>query len=383
MAVYLIGFAVSVLLIALSEKKHWKIFFLCSVVALLVPCLIAGLRADHIGTDVEVYIKPLIRAASEADSIKDYYAAQWLVGSRPRYVMKFEYGFSFLIYCITKLTGSQVAVLFVISALIITPVFIALAKNRKNAPVWLGMLVFYLLFYNATLNMLRQWIAMSLILLAFQFLLEKKYWPTILLSCATLLFHYSAVIVLPIYVIYWLLSRGRHYRLQEGNFKVNGSTIIFILIGIVSVMLILNLPIVLRLMSAIGFDRFSNYLEGNSMTLLINQIILRLPLLFVFAFYWKPLHQRTPAAAFYLTMLVLDLIAAQLISVDTYAYRIGQYFLLYVILAIPQLHASIKSRLPRNLTTACIILYLLAYWYYNYVLQLRHETYPYAFMNFG
>ncbi len=379
MAVYLIGFAISVALIALSEKRQFKVFFLSSAVALLIPCLIAALRADSIGTDVEVYIKPLMNEALKADNIKEYYSSYWNYSWSDRYVVDFEYGFSFMVYLLTKLTRSQPVVLFAIAALIIVPVYVALARNRKNSPVWLGMLVFYLLFYNATLNMLRQWIAMAFLLLAFQFLKEKKYWPTVLLSASALLFHYSSIIAVPIYAVYWFLQWSNRYTLQESNLKITGGVIALILISTVSLMVILNLDVVLKLMSAIGFDRFSNYLEGNSMTLLVNQIIIRLPLLLLFVIYWKQLCRYTQAASFYFVMLVLDLIAAQLISIDTYAFRIGQYFLLYAIIAIPELYTSLKKPLTRNLTTVFIIAYLLAYWFYNYVIQLRHETYPYQF----
>ena len=383
MAVYLIGFAVSVLLIALSEKKHWKIFFVCSVAALLIPCLIAGLREERVGTDVKVYIKPMFQVAYEADNIKEYFNGSWFAEYRDMPISRFEYGFSLLIFVVTKLTGRMEAVLFAIAACVILPVFLALAKNRKNVPVWLGMLVFYLLFYNATLNMMRQWIAMGLMLLAFQFLLEKKYWATLILSAATLLFHYSAIIVLPIYVVYALLRLCNRCTLREGNLQLTGGMLAGILVSVIALLTILNLDIVLKLMSAVGFDRFSNYLKGDPMRLLVKQIILRLPLFLLFIINWKDFRQSTPAAAFYFVMLLLDMIAAQLISIDTYAFRIGQYFLLYVIIGIPQLYAAIKKPHMRILTTTAVVLYLLVYWYYNFVLQLRHETYPYEFIFLG
>lgn len=379
MAVYLIGFAVSVLLIALSEKKHWKVFFLCSLVALLIPCLIAGLRSERVGTDVRVYIKPMFQVAFESNSIQEYFNGSWFAEYRDVPISRFEYGFSLLIFVVTKLTGKMEAVLFAIAACVILPVFLALAKNRKNIPVWLGMLVFYLLFYNATLNMMRQWIAMGLMLLAFQFLLEKKYWVTLILSAATLLFHYSAVIVLLIYVVYALLRLCNRYTLREGKLEMTGGMLAGILVSVIALLAILNLDIVLKLMSSVGFDRFSNYLEGEPMRLLANQIILRLPLFLLFIINWKDFRHFTSAAAFYFVMLLLDMIAAQLISIDTYAFRIGQYFLLYVIIGIPQLYAAIKKPHMRVLTAIAVILYLLVYWYYNFVLQLRHQTYPYQF----
>ena len=73
MAVYLIGFAISLILIAATEKKKTSIFVAASVVALLIPCLIAGLRDQTIGTDVMVYVKQLTQAALMADDLGDYF----------------------------------------------------------------------------------------------------------------------------------------------------------------------------------------------------------------------------------------------------------------------------------------------------------------------
>lgn len=50
-------------------------------------------------------------------------------------------------------------VLFFIHALILAPIYLGLKRMKKSYPVYLGMLVFYLLFYNTSLNMMRQWIA--------------------------------------------------------------------------------------------------------------------------------------------------------------------------------------------------------------------------------
>ena len=71
-----------------------------------------------------------------------------------------------VIYGVARLTGSLGCVLFCIQAFTVVPIYTALSLNRKNAPVWPGMLVYYLLYFNSTLNMMRQWMAMGIIALA-------------------------------------------------------------------------------------------------------------------------------------------------------------------------------------------------------------------------
>lgn len=379
MAVYLIGFALSVLLIAISEKKHTTVFIIGSVAALLIPCLIAAFRAETVGTDVTVYVTKLVDAAGSADSLEQYLSGYWSIGYRNQYISDYEIAFSLMVYVLTKLTGSLPVVLFAIQALVVVPIYTALSKNRKNAPVWLGMLVFYLLFYNATLNMMRQWIAIAFLLLAFPYLQEKKYFQAVLFSFVALLFHLSAILVVPVYAVYWYLNLRHNLMLEEGNIRISSRTLSVVLISIVALAAVMNLDLILNLMSAVGFDRFSNYLKGNQISLMINQIILRLPLILLFLCNWKYFKKSTKAAAFYMTMLLLDMVAAQLISVDVYAFRIGHYFLQYVILAAPALYACRKPGFQRTTTVLLMIAYCLFYWYFTYILELRHETYPYAF----
>lgn len=380
MAVYLIGFSLSVAIMAFAQKRKTPLFVLLSAIALLIPCLIAGLRAADIGTDVTVYLKQLTQSAIQSNSYTQYRNTYWFSSWRNHYVSSYEVGFSALVYVVAKIGGSLYAVQFVVQALTITPIYIALARNRKQMPVWLGMLIYYLFFFNATLNVMRQWVAMALLLLAFQMLREKKWIAMTTLTCLAIPFHYSSVIVLIIYAICWAMHLCRKTTLAHNGIQMNAKTLLALTIFVVSLAVILNLKLVLKIFEIVGFTRFSNYLEGEPISLLIGQVALRLPLIALFLLNWKHLRKRTPLAAFYLCLLLLDLVAAQLISVDVYAFRINYFFTIYLILAIPELCASIPCRVKRTTTIALFIVYFLFYWYYTYILQLRHETYPYLFM---
>ena len=379
MAVYLIGFALSVLLIAISEKKHRNFFVLCSVLALLIPCLIAAFRAVTVGTDVQVYVTRLADAAFTSSSFRNFRSGSWSIGYRDQLIADYEIGFTVMLYTVAKLTHSLPAILFTIQALVVVPTYIALARNRKTMPVWLGMLVFYLLFYNATLNMMRQWIAMPFLLLAFQMLSERKGLWCAIFSMVAFLFHLSAILVIPIYVVYWFLQTQKHLVFQAGNVKITGRMLCALVICLVALVAILNLHLVLRLLTALGIDRFNNYLEGNQIRILVGQVAIRAPLIALVLFNWKQLRKYSPHAVFFLAMILLDMVAAQLISVDVYAFRIGHYFLQYIILAVPAMYACRKKGFERTLTVLLLIAYCLFYWYFNYIHQGRHATYPYAF----
>lgn len=379
MAVYLIGFAVSTALIAYAQKKRSSLFFSISVIALLIPCLIAGLRSQDVGTDIMVYVKNLTVAAIRADSLQEYFNSYWYLDWRNMYVQDIEPAFSLMVYLVAKLTHSLGAVLFVIQAVIILPIYAALSRNRKTVPVWLGMLIYYFLYYNATLNQMRQWVAMAFLLLAFQMLRERKKGLLMLFSVVGFLFHFSAIIVIAVYAVYWLLWAPRRIGLAQQNLKVQSPTLIAVILFAVAMLLVMNLPLVLKLFSLVGFNRYNNYLDGGQFQIMLNQIILRLPLLAVLAVSWKELNKEDKAAPFYLAMVLLDIVASQLVSVDVNAIRIGYFFAIYAVLWIPSVYRACGSGVKRTTITVLLVAYAVFFWYYTYVVQLRHETYPYHF----
>jgi len=382
MAVYLLGFAASLALIAYAEKKRLPVFLAFSAAALLIPFLIAGLRAPQVGTDVMVYVRPLTQAAISSDSLEAFFQSYWFADWRNLYVQDYEIGFSLLVYTVAKLTHSLPAVLFSIQALITVPIYVALARNRKQVPVWLGMAVFYLLFFNSTLNMMRQWAAMGFLLLAFQMLTERKYWLTAIFTAVAFLFHSTAVIVLPVYGIYWILRLVHPKLLVHNKLEIHTSSVVTALLFLLGIFAILNLPLMIKLLSLVGLNRFNSYLEGGQMALMINQIILRLPLCIAFIVCWRDMLRFHRATPFFLAMLFLDMVSSQLVSVDINAIRIGYYFSIYSVLWLPMLSSSSNSHVRRVLVALFILAYGLFFWYYAHVHTMRHETYPYAFTTF-
>lgn len=380
MAVYLLSFAVSLMLIAFSEKRRKEYFIFFSVIALLIPCLLAGFRAETVGTDVLVYVKPMVEAAKNADGFKDYWNSSWFSVWRDKFVYEHEIGFAALVFAVTKLTGSLPMVLFAIQAVTVVPIFAALAKNRKNAPVWPGMLVYYLLYYNSTLNMMRQWMAMGLLLLAFRMLSDKRYGWCAVWTLLAITFHYSAIIVFPVYFVWWALKLFSKRTFKQGDIQLSSKMVVVILIFCVGFVVITNLDLVLRLMVAAGFGRFSNYLTGNGISLLLSQIILRLPVLGVSLFTWKKLKNATTDAYFFLTMILLDLLASQISSITAYAFRIAFYFAIYAILAVPYLFKYQKTHFEKTVVALLLGGFFCVYWYYTYVHLGSHQTVPYEIM---
>lgn len=379
--IYIAVFLMSCFLIWLSEKSPSRnVGKLLAFIAILLPCILAGMRADAIGTDVKVYVEPMYNAAKQSTNFSSYMSQRWYVIWRYMYVDKFEIGFTTLVYLIEKLGGSLGTVLFFIHVLIVAPVYLGLKKMNKPYPVCLGMLVFYLLFYNTSLNMMRQWIAMSILFYGLSYLItneKKKYFITIVVAC---LFHTSALIGVGIYFLYIYSQMQREY-IKIANFRLSDS-LAPVKVFVYGCIVLLSLNVIAVLLRTFGLARYVGYIQGSgSIYLMPNQIVLRLPIIILFIIRWKKMLAEDELTPFYGSMMVLDLLASQLISINVYAFRIASFFSEYNMLSYLALvyAGNRKYRTNRYVALLYVLAYMVYYWIYYYVITGTHATFPYMF----
>ena len=208
MYIYLCVFAISILLCYFFEKMVFpviekkpfsKIWIVMSLILIaLLPSILGGVRDYSIGTDIRVYgntwfylarsssnLFSLLGAAS-ASSIGALYATFNFVVSR---FTDNPHWFYFW-YCFAE-------------NLI---VLIALRENRKLISITGGWATYLLLFYNLNFNMLRQGMALVILLLGFKYIREEKFLKFILVVLFAYLFHNTAIIALLVYIIYLIIA---------------------------------------------------------------------------------------------------------------------------------------------------------------------------------
>lgn len=379
--IYIVCFLISCAFFLLSEKSKTKFARnILAIIAILLPCILAGLRADTIGTDVKVYVEPMYNAAKESHSLSAYMNQRWFVIWRYMYVNSFEIGFSLMVFLIQKLGGSFAMVLFFIQLLIVAPIYIGLRKIHKSYPIWFCMFVFYCLFYNTSLNMMRQWIAMAILFMAFSYLIleeKKKYCILTLVAC---LFHTSAIMGFAILFVYVYCTEKKK-SIRATRFKLYES-MAPIKIFVYGCIMLLSLNTIAVILRYIGLSKYIVYIQGdNGLYLLPNQILLRLPIILLFVIRWKKVLKEDKLTPFYGSMLVLDLLTSQLMSINPYAFRIGSFFSEYNILSYSAMVYAGKRKhtAKKYMTLLCVIAYLVIYWVYYYVIKGSHETFPYVF----
>ena len=146
--------------------------------------------------------------------------------------------------------------------------------------------------------------------------------------------------------------------------------------------LLMSLNIIVIILSHTGLSKYVGYIQGdNGLYFLPSQFFLRLPIILLFIIRWKRLAKEDRLTPFYGSLLVLDLLASQLMSVNSYAFRIGSFFSEYNMISYSALvyAGNRKYRANRYLTFLYVLGYIVYYWVYYYVITGTHATFPYSF----
>lgn len=378
MTVYLIGFFTSILILAFSEKviKKQRWFFV--FIALLIPCLIAGFRADTVGIDTEGYQVPMIKAAIYSNNFIEYMNSSWYRIWRNLYVKDYEIGFTLVVYIISKIFKSIVAVQFVIQLLTVVPIYLAIKKSGSRT--WIGMSVYYFIFFNTSLNMMRQMIAVGLVILALQYYIENNRKIFMALIVSGIFIHISGILGVGIVFLYKYIQQDsrktKFIGVKINSYYINMVTVIFF-----AIMALLGIEFIARILPYIGLGKYVNYLISVTGTgrleFLPNQVITRLPVFILFIVNWKELRKNEGKLRFYFTMLCLDTIVAQLASINIYSGRIATYFTIFGVHSYESLCTHGRYKVT---TQMLLFIYLVFYWWYFYVLLGRDSTIPYLFI---
>ena len=211
--IYLLMFFISLFFIwlglSIKENKMIKKFFI--VIGLIIPCLMAGFRGMTVGTDTSGYVWNLYINAKNIKHFSGMISfSNWLYYSK-------DYLYLLITYVIGHNNLSFQLLLFIYELLIVIPIFIALNVNKKDdRDILFGMFLFYMTFYNLSLNMVRQSIAISFAVLSFSILKNKNIKHRYLKSFILLLigygFHDTSLFAILIAILYILFnSKKRRY----------------------------------------------------------------------------------------------------------------------------------------------------------------------------
>ena len=315
---------------------------LCSIPVVLLPCLLAGIRAKTVGVDVTVYAESAFRQMAGAQSL----AAAMRIGKN------FEPGYRILTYVARRLSPKLGSLLFLTELLTILPIYIVAWRRAPRIPVTSSMFVYLLFFYCATFNIMRQSIAAAFLLLAFQLLEEHKYISSLVSTYIAVAFHNSTFIGIAIYIAVLVLARNR-------NFNQLLSYLPLILGGCIAVYLTCTVALKILISRNMVPERYQVYVNVFSGKRMGKDFYFNLILDDYYAFFCRLLvalllilfgrqmvKKNADAAKYWLSYVISFSIYAVFILLmhTTYGMRIVWMVEFSLVLVLPELMASAKKK---------------------------------------
>ncbi len=371
--IYLLTFGISCGLFCIAElpqlKKNKYLYLLFAAAAIAVPSLLAGLRDSSIGTDVELYGNIWFKYANRYDFIEYIqYADRSSIGI----------AYAFLNYIVALFTDEAGVFYFVLSFVETTCIYIGAREFKDKISVPFAMFCYYTIFYNNTLNLLRQFLAVAVVFLAYKYIVREKYLVSVLLLIVGVLSHSSAIFAFALIILYMLVKRTRT---KMGTYALNA--VMFVAISVI--MLLYRKILLLILKLGVLPARYLTYTEdtvvGGRLIRTVFWLVVAVFAYFAFSKmidYYKNnkflISCITTALAFSLVMFMGNV----------YAIRMSFYFDTAAIVMVPMIPKIYKAKVKggveiKYLIYLLLIVLLIARWYLEYVRSRNGQTYPYKF----
>jgi len=176
------------------KKHHWQsILFIIGIVVLYT--VVAGCRDFAIGTDTNVYIEEYFNTAKSLVSIKHFLSIESL-----------DKGFLSLCWVSSLISSDKQVVLIVVEFWIIafTMHGAYMLKRDHRLKLWIFVFLYFFMFFGYSINLMRQFCAMSLLFWGFVFLRSGNWKVYLIAQFAAFYFHGSSIVFLLVPVVYSL-----------------------------------------------------------------------------------------------------------------------------------------------------------------------------------
>jgi len=358
--------------ISFGQKKQSLFYYICIVIGLLLPAVLAGLRDSSIGTDVELYGNYWFEYARKYSFIPYMkMASKQSIG--PVY--------AFMNYLVSIVTDDVKVFYFILSLTETVLVYLGIRGFKDKISVTFAMFCYYTIFYNNTLNLLRQMLAVSIVCFSYRFLVKNQYVVFGVISLLAILSHSSAVFVI-LLLLGWI-----YLKKKQAKSDVYFSNIVLFLI--VSFVMIAYKPFLKLMVSHhILSERFLTYLEET----VVGGRMIRFGFWLILAcfayFAFDQLINYDVRNKFIISCITTSLAFSLVMFMgNVYAIRMAYYFDGAAIILIPMIPKVYKLQVDgagkmKYLLYIILGLFLIVRWYLEYVRSLNGETYPYQFASF-
>ena len=343
MTIYLITFALSIFFYAFAiriKQKWFRVFFLC--ICIFIPAAVAGLRDLSVGKDLSCYGIPVWEFAISSDSFYNLQSSLYNI----------EFMYLALNYLVSRYTTDIHWFLFIHECIIMTLiVWTALrCRDKFNSEYVLIFMLFYL--YCISFSMLRQSIAVVLVLLASTWIFENQMKKSIIPTSLGCLSHNSAFFSLLLYPFKYVVEKF-----------FNKKRRLIFLMAIFGFIGFSFYAVIMQWLISVGLysDHYEAYIGQTGFKTHKIDIAMILGLIAsLYAFVHKE-ERNEPFFTYSLCLLVIAFILNLFGSIVEIAVRVAHYFMVVLAVVLPQ---SAKHKLCRfRLECASIILLIVQFFY--------------------
>jgi len=350
----------------LAQESKTKIkFIVFSFMSIAILVLFAGLRDISVGTDTEHYYSNLWREASLHRSIWSFMKSYYI------HYRSGEYLYAFILVVSQKLTGNFHIFLTITHLIIIVGVYIGIYRLKEYCSPAFFMFLFCMFYYNHSLNVFRQYMAMAVLFAFSADLLERRFLRYLAAVFVAITLHNSAVLgIIPLF-LYLLIYPGKRVK----ALSVDKRFMLYLLIVVAAILL---RPIARTVINA-GFanNKYESYLESEGSNTYLVPRLLSLIEVAAILFFLRSFRNYKPTSDFFFACAFTFFVLYQTASTISYGRRIPIYVAFLNLTSLGLLTRSLKLRSNAAIVQGAISLIAVVYWFLMYGYYNTSRTIPY------
>lgn len=279
-----------------------------------------------------------------------------------------EIGYNLINYIIGHMGGNIQTVFFVVSFVTILFIYLSLCEHKGKISVGIGMLVFMLLYYQMSYNVVRQVLAMAISLYSVKYIFNRQLIKFIGFTLLGASIHLSVICLFPFYFIYKFFGERKRVLVQLLFFSI-----IFILISNYDKILT---PIINKIPE---LQYYNHYLvKKEDISFGFGVVALNIPYIMPgIVFYKNIIKYENRFIFYYILMCVGFLLKFMGYFAANYANRIADVFFISVIIIIPYYIKMVRRNKELSFINIFIITFLFFMWIFTYFYSGWGETVPY------
>ncbi|KIO70372.1 EpsG family protein [Caldibacillus thermoamylovorans] len=327
-----------------NNNKAKNAFLFISFLPLL---LISALRSPSVGADTENYLYGY-------NLIKDYFYPDFFN------VVRWENGYVILNKLVSFMSNNEQIIIIATSFIILIGIFYFIYKNSLNFTFSIYLFL-SLYFYLISFNLIRQFIAISILLMGFHLIEKRKFFKYLIVVVIASTFHQPAILMIGLYFLY--------------NLKLNAKNLTLIIGSAILLLVSFNYIMELIFIVFPGYEYYigTSYLEGSGLlTTLISGSIL------FFGVFIKLTYKSDKKFDFLLIIMIVSFLVSALSMYITLFNRLGYYFSIFNIIFIPYAIYLVKDQNVKIIYSS--VIYIITFLYFLFRLAGDfQQVIPYSF----